>query len=416
MVQQALGADLPKQKYQASQAQFNPSWSLGSHVRWQRSGGERWENQESTGPTMQWKSPYGTDIQMSVALERNPAEALRSKVQLSQPLNQGFRKKVNQIDLYNAKDAMVRADYQNIENRNEVTLQGLNAYWDTILAERNYELSKRGHDRAQALLETVNAQIESGRLSDAHRAQALFAVEQATLTLQQTRLSLRHAEQGILLQLMYTDDITLPTQPTIPEPTLKDVTWYLEHAEQRNIQLRSMPLDLAQVERVIARAKEAKRLSVNWTVDADKDTVKGEKTAPVSVSTGLQLKMQLGQQHQKNVTLGEAKVQLSKLKLQQSLDREKIMVMTVQQFERAESLKQQAKQLEQASLNADISADNAESLFDAGRIRLQEVLQLQEQATTSHESFEAGKIAYLKQVYSLEKVSGLLIERWELPG
>jgi outer membrane protein len=130
----------------------------------------------------------GTDLRLSVGTTSAQNQLgnyynADTTLQLSQPLLRGFGRAVARRELTSAEARVAEAGRQRQLAEQQVLLELAAAYYRLVAQSRLVEVSEKGLERAQRLVEASTAKMEVGRVSqlDVYRARQLAAQAEAQL-------------------------------------------------------------------------------------------------------------------------------------------------------------------------------------------------------------------------------------------
>lgn len=205
-----------------------------------------------------------------------PSDGL-SYVGITVPLGQGLFIDERRAAIKQAKLMQGIAEAERVKLINKLMLQATKDYWDWVLQHRTTQLYQEARELADFRLGAVRARVQQGDLAAIDTVEALMALQDREVMLQQAQLALQNARLQVAVHLWAEDQVPLELQQEIIPSSvgaetatinLQELQELLAAAQRNHPELQKLSLkgEQLEVERRFAANKLLPKLNAEYNV------------------------------------------------------------------------------------------------------------------------------------------------------
>ena len=405
---------------------YLPQFTLGGQTNWVPGSGP--VNTVNAGANLNtiYGTQFGVNYNNTLSSGNGPVVTSFS---ITEPLLQGFGRRVNEIPWLNALDneKISRLSYKGLVMERIVTV--INAYYTLVQDQQNLAIQSRAVEHAKKTVADSALRYRVGQLAKTEWLQQEANYETTRLSWLRQKSSMLSDYQALLAELGLPAKATLAidTQITLKPKKIPDLNTAINLALNNNITYQQQRIALRAMERAVISAKDAARWQLNLTanyaisgtnnwlqfINANNNQNAQVYNAQNSPSIIAALSIPINNMPQKQAMM-RARWQEEQAKLQLATSRENLIRQVTNQIQQLENMQLTLKSSERQVRFARENMEAAQIKYRYGRISAFELNQLQEQLIQQETNLVATRLSYLNQEATLNQLLGTSLQVWHI--
>jgi len=421
-----LGRVMDKFSLLVAHNAYMPQFTLGGQSNWVQGASSVYTANAGVNLNTRYGTQFGVNYNNTLAGGGGPAITTFS---ITQPLLQGFGRKINEIPWLNALDSenISRLNFKGTMMAQVVGI--VNSYYQLMQDYQNLEIDAHTLKNTKRMVDESRLRYKVGQLAKSDLLQQKATYETTQLSLLRQKSALISDYQAFLttLGLEASAKIEIDRQVEMAKikiPTLKEA---IALALKGNVAYQQQLIALRATKRSVLSAKDAARWQLNLTgnyamsgnssIFQFLNTSGASSTDPFNVQNNpsliASLSVPINNMPQKQAVLNTS-LQLEQAKLQLDNIKDTLIRQVTNQVQQLENavLALQVAERQVKFQRANLAA--AQIKYRYGRSTAFELNQLQDQLLSQETALVAMRVSLLNQVEELNQLFGRTLEQWQI--